>query len=197
MFILNFVIFKKSKSTLLFSSFWLTIPYFSHSILSFKSVTARSSGREISSHKLNHSFKMGFKKYVGRWPNRRCYTFLGDFVEDPFGSWPFSPWVETWVNWGKAELALLWNVWERTTLLIAKIISTLLTFGYMPILFKVLAVSSSFSCLLYYCIFFSMCKLMVCTEHGSKWTDSGDSATKMLHLIRVFELITAISHRSK
>lgn len=43
----------------------------------------------------------------------------------------------------------------------------------------------------------SMCKLMICPEHGSKWTDGGKSATKMLNLIRDYEVMTATSQRSK
>lgn len=43
----------------------------------------------------------------------------------------------------------------------------------------------------------SMCKLMVCTECEGKWTDSGKSATKMLHLIRASDVMTAVLHRSK
>lgn len=43
----------------------------------------------------------------------------------------------------------------------------------------------------------SMYKLMVYPEHGSKWTDSGKSASKMLNFIRAYEVMTAISHRSK
>lgn len=41
------------------------------------------------------------------------------------------------------------------------------------------------------------CKLMVWIEHGSKWTDSGKSATKMLNLSRAYEAMTTISHRPK
>lgn len=77
-----------------------------------------------------------------KWPDLICYIFTAGFVEDLFGSRFFYPWIEIWVNWGKAELALLQNVWKAIAPLIAKIINTVLKFGYIPILFKVPAICS-------------------------------------------------------
>lgn len=43
----------------------------------------------------------------------------------------------------------------------------------------------------------NVCKLMVWIKHGSKWTDSRKSATKMQDLSRAYEVMTALSHRSQ
>lgn len=63
------------------------------------------------------------------------------------------PWIEIWVNWGKAELTLLWHVWKASALLIAKIVSTVVTLGYIPILFEVSAVCSHISWFLAHQVF--------------------------------------------